>query len=231
MTKIGNYEIKLEKADDKGMLDLELIKQFILKAEKAICKILLPNSYGSGFFCKIPYTENINLLLPVLITCNHVLSKDIIESKNNIDLIFNDGKKMMISLKETRKKWTDEIMDFTIIEIKENDDIEEYFQLDENIFKKNYSNENYLKNKAIIYGINKNQRIGFSNGNIIEIIEECFFAYTCNTYPGCSGGCIVNENNNCVIGIHRGGDKSSKVKDLNFGTFIWNIINYISRII
>ena len=96
MTKVGNYEIKLEKADDKGMLDLELIKHFIQKAEKAICKILIPNSYGSGFFCKIPYTENINLLLPVLITCNHVLSKDIIESKNNIELIFNDGKKMII---------------------------------------------------------------------------------------------------------------------------------------
>ncbi len=41
-----------------------------------ICKILKDNGVkGTGFFCKIPYENN---LLPVLITNNHVLnSKDI----------------------------------------------------------------------------------------------------------------------------------------------------------
>ena len=49
------------------------------EAKKAICIIHLSKGFGSGFLCKIPYTENNNILLPVLITNNHVLSK--IENK------------------------------------------------------------------------------------------------------------------------------------------------------
>lgn len=52
MAKFGNYDIKLEKADEKGMLDLKSIKQYLTKAEKALCKIKLYNGYGSGFFVR-----------------------------------------------------------------------------------------------------------------------------------------------------------------------------------
>ena len=31
MAKFGNYDIKLEKADEKGMLDLKSIKQYFAK--------------------------------------------------------------------------------------------------------------------------------------------------------------------------------------------------------
>ena len=49
----------------------------------------------------------------------------------------------------------------------------------------------------------KNKRSGLSNG-LIKIIKNDKFIYTCNTYPGSSGGVIVNQNTNCVIGIHEG---------------------------
>ena len=173
MAKFGNYDIKLEKADEKGMLDLKSIKQYLTKAEKALCKIKLYNGYGSGFFCMIPYTENLNNLLPVLITCNHVLSKNIIESEDNIEIMINDEKKSL-SLKKQRRKWTDEEKDFTVIEILNSDDIDEFFYLDDNVFKKNYSNNVYLDNKVIIYGINQNQKAGFSNGKIKKI-QDFFF--------------------------------------------------------
>ena len=77
MEKFDGYNIKLEKADEKGMLNLNAIINFSSKAKKSICEIKLPNGFGSGFFCKIPYTENDNLLLDVLITNNHVFFKRI----------------------------------------------------------------------------------------------------------------------------------------------------------
>ena len=119
-------------------------------------------------------------------------------------------------------------MDFTIIEILNNDDIDDFFYLDDNIFKKKYSNDIYFDNKVIIYGINSNGKPGFSNGKIKKI-QDYSFAYNCNTYPGCSGGCVVNQINNCVIGIHRGEIKTKNEKAINAGVFIWNAINYIKN--
>ena len=70
----GVKKIKPQNADEKGMIDGKSMKNFLEKAQSSICKINLTKGFGSGFFCKIPYTEDNNHLIPVLITCNHVLS-------------------------------------------------------------------------------------------------------------------------------------------------------------
>ena len=62
MSKFEGYNIILENSDEKGMLNAKKTKSYLEKAEKAVCEIILPNGFGSGFFCKIPYTENNNLL-------------------------------------------------------------------------------------------------------------------------------------------------------------------------
>ena len=231
MAKFGKYSIKLEKSDEKGMLDLQAIKEFSLKAENSICKIKINeenNSYDSGFFCKIPFTKNKNYLLPVLITNYHVLPKNMIKPGANIKLILQNDIKI-ISINLSRKIWINENMDFSIIEIIDIDKIDDFFYLDDNIFKNTYTNQNYIGKNVIIYGMNRIGKIKFSNGKI-EKINHFSFAYNCNTYPGCSGGCIVNQNNNCVIGIHRGEKKTKKEKVRNAGIFIWNIINYIKSL-
>ena len=224
-TSQGNG-IKFQKSDAKGMIDGDAMMYYLQKAKKAICEINLPNGYGSGFFCKIPYTEDNNHFIPALITCNHVLSKDLIKS-NNINIILN-GQTKTLSLNQ-RKIWTDEIIDFTCIEIKEKEDnIYTFFNLDDNVF----TNELYLNQNVIIYGINNNKiesKLVFSNG-IIKNSKGCKFAYTCNTYPGCSGGCIVNKYDNCVIGIHQGEKKGTGNKNVvNLGIFIRDIIKYIKE--
>ena len=228
MDKFEGYNIKLEKSDEKGMLNLNAIIEYSLKAKKAICEIKLSNGFGSGFFCKIPYTDNDNILLPVLMTNNHVLSRDLLKSKNDITIIINSESKV-ISLKQ-RKVWTDEKMDFTCIEIKEKEDnIHTFFNLDDKFLENNYSNDCYLNQNVLIFAINKNDKqIGFSNG-LIKKKNDCFFAYTCNTYPGCSGGCIVNQFNNCVIGIHRGAIVTWSKKAVNEGIFIKNVVKYIKE--
>ena len=187
--------IILEKSDEKGMLNANQIKSYLDKASKATCKIIISNGFGSGFFCQIPYLQKRNCLLNVLITCYHVLENVLNEKK--IEIIINKEYKF-ISL-EQRKIWINKELDFVCIEIKEKeDDIHNFYFLDNNIF-----DNNYLNGKVLIFGTTKNDKeLGFSNG-IIKNNKKPFFEYTCNTTPGCSGGCIVRQTNNCFIGIHQ----------------------------
>ena len=223
MKKNEKWKIKLENSDEKGMINLNAISEFSLKAKKAICEIKIPNKgFGSGFFCYIPYSENDNLLFPVLITCNHVFNIDLIKNKE-INIVIN-GEPKTICLKN-RKVWTDKNLDFTCIEIKKKEDnIYTFFYLDDNVLDYNCSNDCYLEKEVLIYGINKNdKKISFSNGFIKKCDSE-YFSYNCNTYKGCSGGCVVNQANNCVIGIHNG---AMRTTHLNVGIFIQKIIKYI----
>ena len=191
-----DYNIKLEKADEKGMVEGDSMIYFLQKAKSSICEIKL--------------------------------SKDLIKA-NNINIILN-GQTKTLSLNQ-RKIWTDEIIDFTCIEIKEKEDnIYTFFNLDDNVF----TNELYLNQNVIIYGIKDNKiesKLVFSNGKIKNSKnKDNYFAYTCNTYPGCSGGCIVNQYDNCVIGIHKGEIKGTGNKNaVNAGIFIRDIIKYIKE--
>ena len=99
--------------------------------------------------------------------------------------------------------------------------------MDDNIFEDNFSDDFYLNKNVLIFAINKNDKeVAFSNG-LIKKNKDGFFAYNCNTFPGCSGGCIVNECNNCVIGIHRGEIETGNKKALNQGIYIRKIIKCI----
>ena len=119
-------------------------------------------------------------------------------------------------------------MDFTWIEIKKEDNIKTHFFLDDNILKSNYSNKDYLNHSVTVYGLNTkdNYKLYYSNG-YIKAQENYLFGHTCNTYPGCSGGCIVIENTNCVIGIHKGHDKNK----VNVGIFINDVIKDIAELV
>ena len=227
MSKFEGYRIKLEASDEKGMINALSIVNFAEKAKNAVCEICVStNKFGSGFFCKIPYPDN-NHLLPVLLTNNHVLSEDFLE--NDIKIKIN-GETKFISLKG-RKKWTDKEIDFTCIEIKEEEDnIHTFYNLDDKVLDKNSSNDCYLNQNVFIFAINKNdnKQIGFSNG-VIKKNNDSFFAHTCNSFPGCSGGCIVNQFNNNVIGIHRGEIETGQKNAVNAGIYIKNVINRIKQ--
>ena len=115
-------------------------------------------------------------------------------------------------------------MDFICIEIKEKEyNIHTFFNWDYNVLFNNYSNDSYLNKKVIIFGINKyDKEVGFPNRLIIKN-ENCFLAYTCKIYEGFSGGCIVNQYNNCIIGIHHGEIKYKNKNVLNEGIYIRNV--------
>ena len=101
---------------------------------------------GTGFFCKIPFRDEYNML-PVLITNNHVINKNILNENNKrIDIDIqeeNNRKKLNLN---NRIKYTNKEYDISIIEIKEEDEINNFLELDINILNDILNNNNKMIN-------------------------------------------------------------------------------------
>ena len=229
--KYPDFKITItERNEYRGTDDDETILEYVEKAKFATCKIEINESqYGSGFFCKIPYQEDENILINVLLTCEHVLEYDVVFSDKDLKIIVNNEEKI-ISLKKKRKRWSNKIMDYSCIEILKEDNIKDYYILDDKILKDDYSNDIYKGKNIFIFNIMKNKKWGHSDGLILDINKFNFY-HSCNIDKGCSGGVIVNKNNNLVIGIHEGelknNDNESKI--INIGIFIKDIIEDIKK--
>ena len=180
---------------------------------------------GTGFFTKIPFQSK---LLPVLITNNHIINQNDIINNNIISIYLNNNKiEKIIELDNNRIRYTNEKLDITIIEIKENKDKlnNKYIELDDNIinyFKLNKNKEpNYLNNRyssESIYVINypEDKDIVVSYGQPPEL-NESEINHKCCTKPGSSGSPILLINNQKLIGIHYGINEHFKY---NKGTLI-----------
>ena len=205
------------------IITMECTEIILNQMKQCICEIKNNNGNGTGFFCKIP-NKNINLL----ITNNHVINEEIIKENDNIILrLNNDKEKKKIKLDENRKIYTSEKYDTTIIEIKEEDNINKYIELDEDIFEEDKSNENiYIIQYPRL--INTEQKAAVSYGILKEIQNEYNIIHKCSTEPGSSGSPILNISNNKVIGIH----KESPLKyEFNKGTYLKYPINeYLNNI-
>ena len=58
-------------------ISYECTKKITEQMEKNICKIKIGNNRGTGFFCKVPFPDE-NNMLPVFITNNHVIDDKIL---------------------------------------------------------------------------------------------------------------------------------------------------------
>ena len=106
------------------------------------------NINGLSIFCKIQYNKSESL--KVLIINNYILSKIDIEKEKKIKISLNDDKiYKYIEIDESKLMFTSEKYGITFIEIKENDEIKNFFELYmEKSVNKNELNNIYLK-KAI----------------------------------------------------------------------------------
>ena len=157
-----------------------------------MCKIKINNIQGSGFFIELE--NNLNLNIPfkrALFTNNHVISEKLLIDKSNINLNYIDKNKSYISkylnleeielfsleyynnknnLNLKRKIFTDEFLDYTCIEIFENDNIIN----DIGFFKNNINqlkNKNYKEDNEDIFVLHypSQQDLSHSLGQIIQI--------------------------------------------------------------
>ena len=216
-----------EKVKEGENLTVTKIKILSEKADNSVCEIIKENGYGSGFICKIRYDKE---EIYCLITNNHVITREMIICKDNIEIRVNNEIKR-ISLNGNRRIWTDEEIDFTCIEIKKEDKImekENMFEIDKNNYNKEYDIEEYDKRGIVIPSIGVTKEIELPQGVIyyIEKNKEMFW-HNCKIEPEFSGGVIIILIRNLkIIGIHKGYDKKNKK---NVGIYIKEIINNIKE--
>ena len=209
---LKNYPNKMNK---------EQMKISVKQMENCICSIkCLDGGFGTGFFLILPILDKWNSSLTALITNYHVLKKNSIMGKT-INFWINDGRlEYKIKIDDSRKIYSNEKYDVTIIEIKEDDGIKKnsFLEIDNQIFEQN-SYEKYRKQPIYLLHYPKGIEVEKSDG-IIGIIDENNeeIKHYCSTSPGSSGAPIINLKNQKVIGIHKGAP--TKGEEYNYGTYL-----------
>jgi len=172
--------------------------KIIEQMSNSVCKIAIGIKNGTGFLCLIPF-PTIEHRLKVLITCNHIFND--IKIGNKIRVMFYNGIQKEIIIDGTRRLFTKEEYDITIIELKNNEfDISYYLNIDDDLFLKDE-----IRNNQQIYIIHYPNGIEVKdNYGTIKIIEGNEIMHYLNTDKGSSGAPIFNLNSFKVFAIHCG---------------------------
>ena len=214
-------------------LSMKFIKK-INVFERCVCKIELSKENNNikksatGFFCHIP-SKNLN----VLITNNQVINKNYLEKENELKIYIIDDEKLeekIINLQNERLKYTDEILDVTVIEILDEDLIDNYFEVDEELL-----NDNKFINE-IVFNIyfQKDKKIKGSFGKIIELKNEgTLFKYDIGKEFISSASPVILTEMSKIIGMHRGCNETGMDNNdnkQNLGIYLDKIIKRIPKI-
>ena len=216
-------EKKIKRSADP--VNISNTRRILNQMINCICKIKIRSANGTGFFCRIPLDQNNNIIC--LLTNYHVLNEEYLIKNKEIHILLNDDKEAKkIDLNIKRIIYYYKECDITIIELKEEDNIKEYLELDDNIFK---DNEKIFYEEKSIYVIQ------YLNGDeacvsygILNKINKNDILHICSTDKGSSGSPILNLKNNKVIGIHRG--SPDHAKNYNCGTLLkYPLIDFINK--
>jgi V8-like Glu-specific endopeptidase len=193
---------------------IPLYKTEYKSKENCICSIN-GNLLGTGFFCKVKVEGN---LTPVLITNYHVVNDAFMNQNTKLTFyIKNDLHSIDIKYNKIYSSIRDKY-DMMIIRLKEGE-VNNYLEIDENIFK--YDSVNNYKNEGIyILHYPKAEEAKVSKGKGIEKVNNYDIKYFCHTEPGSSGGPILSNFTNKVIGIHKGSIAKYGKCVHNIGTFL-----------
>ena len=197
-------------------IELEILDQVIKKCfcniEYKIKKKEKIHKYlGMGFFFKISIIK-----LNCLITTNHIIGSEILSS-NGILIINIDNKICKtINLSLKRFKYTNDKMDFTIIEIIKDDEIYDYLEINELI-----NPDNYINKRLYYFYIDNNGLIKISYGIMNKKRESKLFLDINNNIPGSP---IILEKNNKIIGINLGKTNEKENKIIFFKNIIEDVL-------
>ncbi len=172
--------------------------------ERSICEVFSDNGNerGKGFFCYIKPKNIPNIKIPCLITANYIINANRI---THIRIMLNEEEKI-IQINDNRTMYSNEKYQTTIIEIKPEDNIDYFLDIDENIYDlKSYDKDKYNNMSAyLIYYFEKEKEVKVSYG-LNRVFEDSYgICYYCSTESGSGGSPIFCLETNEVIGIHSG---------------------------
>ena len=209
-----------EELDNENFNVRELGKIIKEKIIKNICKFQFKSNkgeeQGTGFLCKIKFLND--SIMPVLISCHHLLSEVLSGQKNLIFYHFLKGikKEENLEINENRITYENKKFDIVIIEIKEEDnlDIFDFLNIDNSV---NIHNPQIKNHKVFILHYPKTlKEVHIAQGTITDInFEEIdnngeyqykSFIADYSSYPGSSGSPVINYENKYIVGLHKGGE-------------------------
>ena len=136
-------------------VDISNTKKILNQMINSICKIKINNVIGTGFFCKITFDENYSMNF--LMTNYRIINENYFKDHKKLDLLLNDDNEIiLINLNIRRNIFYNKEKDITLIELKEEDKIKEYLELDDNLFK--YKEPVFYENKSIYIRISKRKK-------------------------------------------------------------------------
>ena len=190
---------------------VDVTQKILNQMTTCICKVKNNDKLGTGFFCKIPYKNNTKK--NALITSSQIIDEYYLLHNNHIKILINEfNEQKKINIEPTRKIYTNKLYNTKIIEIKENDDINNYLELDENLFGYNIKS---LFEKESIYILQYLNGVKASvSYGIINELNGDNIKNNCWLESGSNGAPILNLSNNKVIGLVETND------NLNFGNGI-----------
>ena len=208
---IGN---ELERdCGDNLEIDKETETKLFEKGKLATCKIITEKGNGSGFFCVIPFK---NEKIKMLFTNNHVLNNESIKVGNIIKCAYKEKIKI-IEITEERFCHTNSELDYTCIQIFNDDKIEDFYEIEiEN-------NDNYL-NEDICIMQYPNGPLTLKAGHLKKIEKEQIQHSVRNSKGSSGSPIILLLRDYKIIGVHRGSNNR-----LNLGTSIKYIIEDLNK--
>ena len=163
-----------------------------------ICKIRNNQRIGTGFFCKIPFNNNVKI--KVLITSYEIINESYFNQNSQINLLMNDFNQLkVINIDPSRNIYFNSEHNTTIIELKDNDNINNYLELDDNLFANDIKSLFESESIYILQYLNGGKAI-VSNG-ILNNLYGFNIKHTCYINSGSNGAPILNLTNYKVIGL------------------------------
>ena len=158
-------------------ISLNATEKIIRQMKNSVCKLYLNDqSEATGFFCKMPYNKK---FLYALMTNYH--EKEILEKEKILLIRINNEKKKFELEKRKIESYKD--CDITIIEVKNEDGIYNYLEIDNDIIN-NISNVDYKKESIYTIQYKRQKEEPSVSYGIIDEINQDTFELLCNTEEG-----------------------------------------------
>ena len=214
-----NIEMDIDCWNDIDSKQINKNLHTVYEQSRSIFKIIKDNEkIGNGFLCKIPSPDSSNLI-PVLITCYHILKPEDLFEGNEIIIKFNNEEIKNIKINNKRNIYTSDKKeyDIIIIEIKPKEDgfdLNNFLEIDNNIYKEDLLNVYKEQKNIYIIQYPEGLKNKLTSGTIQSIDANNYgMQHLCLTEKDSSGCPIFNLHNFKVIGIHKGDHKKNEFKD------------------